>query len=569
MLLCAISGLARASESFQQLLERTDEIRSADAQAFLANLEQLDARLAEATPLQQQHLRFLHSYRRALKGESAAVIAELKSLQAETSDLNLKFRAGLFIVNNHAITREFTEGLIELDKALVLLPQINDRDLRQVGQLTASILYNQAGQYSLARDFAELILAAPGKGRTRCMAGVSRLEALYHLDALPQDDATFDAQIDQCLAEKERLVTSYARSYLARKWASQGQRPRAIALLEQYLGEAESSGYARLIGDFHSLLAEYHFAEGHVEKAESHARLAIEKSRGITFSLPLVVANKTLYEIAAQRGDTAAALAHYRDYAQADKAYLDAVKARELAVQMARHETIQKEQTIELLNKQNEVLQLGEQVARQAAFNSKLLMAFLGLLLASITYWAYRTQRTQIALRRLAETDALTGVSSRHAFTRDAQAALTRWQKTGSPVSLIMFDLDHFKAINDLHGHAIGDLALQNVTRAAHRLKQPPNLLGRLGGEEFAYLLIATEPEAARALAEQCRHAIEAIGFTAAGQFFTVTASFGLSSTRESGYDLQTLLSQADHAAYSSKHAGRNRVTAFAGAVVG
>ncbi len=554
---------AHADPAFQALLDSADAIRSADAPRFLAELERLDGMLAQATPLQRQHLRFLHTYRLALEGDSKTAIAELRQLFEETTDPTLKFRAGLFIANNYAVTRQYSEGLLQLDKTLALLPQVANTEVRQVGRLTAAILYNQAGQYQLSKEYSEALLAESAQPRTHCMAGTSRLETLYNLGTLPDDDAVFDTQIAQCLEAKEVLAANYARGYLARKWAAQGQRRQAIELLERYLPEAESTRYSRLIGDFHSLLAEYLLAEGEVSAAEAHARRAIDESTGIQFSLPLVVAYKTLFEIAQARGDLKAALDHYRHYAEADKAYLDTIKARELAVQMVGHETAQKVQTIALLGKQNEVLQLGEQVARQAAVNSKLLLAFLALLLASITYWAYRTKRTQMALRRLAETDALTGVSNRHHFTREAQAAIERCAKLRMPVSMIMFDLDHFKSINDRFGHATGDFVLQQIARAVQVLGAPGHIFGRLGGEEFAFALPGVDLNAAIELAERCRVAIADVDCRKSGSLFTVSASFGVSSTWTAGYDLRALLSQGDQASYKAKHAGRNQVCVY------
>jgi len=554
---------ANADPAFQALLESTDAIRSADATRFLAELDRLDSMVAQATPLQRQHLRFLHTYKLALAGDSKGAIAELTELIEETTDPTLDFRSGLFIANNYAVTRQYSEGLLQLDKTLALLPQVQDPEVRQMGRLTAAIIYSQAGQYQLAKEYAEGLLAETAKPRTHCMAGTTRLEALYNLGTLPDDDAVFDRQIEQCLTAKEVLAANYARGYLARKWAGQGQRDRAIKLLERYLPDAQATRYSRLIADFHSLLAEYSLAEGDSLTAQSHAQSAIEQSAGTAFSLPLVVAHHTLYEIALAKGDTARALEQYRHYAEADKAYIDVVKARELAVQMVSHETAQKVQTIALLGKQNEVLQLGEQVARQAAVNSKLLLAFLGLLLASISYWAYRTKRTQVALRRLAETDALTGVSNRHHFTREAQSAIDRCAKLRVPVSVIMFDLDHFKSINDRFGHATGDFVLQQIALTVHRMGAPSDFFGRLGGEEFAFLLPGVDIDAAMDMAERCRIAIADLDCRKSGSIFPVSASFGVSSSWTAGYDFRALMSQGDQASYRAKDLGRNRVCIY------
>ena len=126
-----------------------------------------------------------------------------------------------------------------------------------------------------------------------------------------------------------------------------------------------------------------------------------------------------------------------------------------------REETLQKTQQIELLHGQNQVLHLQQRVDKQAGQNTQLLVVLLTFLVAAIAYWAYKVKRVQVSLRRFAETDALTGISNRHHFTQQVGQALAQSARAGEPCALIMFDLDHFKGINDSYGHVTGDWVLQ------------------------------------------------------------------------------------------------------------
>ncbi|HST44982.1 MAG TPA: GGDEF domain-containing protein, partial [Luteimonas sp.] len=195
--------------------------------------------------------------------------------------------------------------------------------------------------------------------------------------------------------------------------------------------------------------------------------------------------------------------------------------------------------------------------------NSRLMIVLLLMLVAMIATWAYKTKRMQVSLRQMAETDALTGICNRHHFTQRAEAALAAALRDREEVALVMFDLDHFKAINDRYGHAVGDWVLRAVAATCRPLCRGVDCFGRIGGEEFAILMIGCDERVARRLADDCRVRLAGLDTRESGQSFQVTASFGISTTRESGHDLARLLSHADKVLYSAKHAGRNQVAVY------
>lgn len=157
------------------------------------------------------------------------------------------------------------------------------------------------------------------------------------------------------------------------------------------------------------------------------------------------------------------------------------------------------------------------------------------------------------ALRHLAETDALTGLPNRRHFLRLAEEALARAREEGRRVSLIMFDLDYFKDINDTHGHQAGDLVLCAVARCLERCLAAGDGAGRLGGEEFGLLLPGCDPAGAIDRAEGLRRALADL----APGGHAITASFGVAAGDR---DVDALLALADECLYAAKRAGRNRV---------
>jgi diguanylate cyclase (GGDEF)-like protein len=559
-LLC-FAAPAGAAEDYQSLLDSADELRSSEPGRFQSLLGELNARVQEATPAQRQQLRYLKAYELGYTGRFDLAAEAAIELMNEVDDPRLRLRAGALIVNSYAIARNFPEGLRYLDQTLLLIDRVPDTELRSHAWFAAASLYTQLGQHELSRHYAERVLEASTVPRTRCFAGLQRLEAMLHLGELAENDAETRALVDLCDAQREVLVANLGRTLLARQWARKGEHGAAIAMLEPRLLEIESTRYPRLVGDALSVLAELNLALGQHAQAEAYAQQAVRQSHDIAFSLPLVNAHRVLYEVALARGDSAAALGHYRRYAEADKAYLDSIKAREQAYLTIKHETAQKNQTIELLNNQNRVLQLEQQVSAKSTQATQLLVALLCVLLASIAYWAVKIKRMQVSFRRLAETDALTGISNRLHFSRQAEQALDYCRRNREDAVLVMFDLDEFKAINDQHGHAMGDWVLQQVSAACGRVGRKHDLFGRLGGEEFAFLMVGADAKAGTQLAQQCRENITAIDTSNTGARFRVTASFGVAATSDASYDFQALLARADEAMYRSKRDGRDRVT--------
>lgn len=563
--LCLVPLLGSASTQVEALLQQAESVRSSDPKQFERLLLQLNVDRHQATPRQQEQLDFLNAYAEGFAGNYEAAIKDAKRLLETSADVEMQFRAGALMVNCYTLLRQFAEGLRQLEQTMSLIDKVKNPELRQNGLGVASFIYNQIGQYKLGLQYTGRILADSPPARTRCLAEQSKLEALQNLDALPVDDASLTRVIGQCVERGETAAANYVRSTLARKWAAQGQRGKAIALLQDHLAEVEATRFPPLIGQVRSQLAEMLLANGEHVGAETHAQAAIALRASLINSPPLVMAYKTRYEIALSRGDMVAALEHYRHFAEADKAYLNDVKARELAYQIVRHETLQKTQQIELLNRQNQVLQLQQDVDRKTAQNTRLLIALLLVSLALIGYWAYRVKRRQISLHRLAETDALTGVNNRHHFTQQSERALAACAQAGEHAALVMFDLDHFKAINDSYGHVTGDWVLVRIAETCQSFCRRIDHLGRLGGEEFAILMHGVDLHAATRLAEDCRVRIASIDTRDSGHAFAITASFGVSATTLSGHDLARLLAHADLSLYRAKRQGRNRVCAFNG----
>lgn len=163
-------------------------------------------------------------------------------------------------------------------------------------------------------------------------------------------------------------------------------------------------------------------------------------------------------------------------------------------------------------------------------------------------------------LERLASTDPLTGANNRRQFM--ARAA-EEWERSGrydTPLSLLMIDIDRFKSINDTHGHAVGDAVLKAMVAEALAVLRTTDLLGRLGGEEFAILLPQTPPAAAAHTAERLRHALSRVATPTDGGPLHFTVSIGLAARAGESDSVEDCLKRADGALYRAKTEGRDRV---------
>jgi diguanylate cyclase (GGDEF)-like protein len=166
-------------------------------------------------------------------------------------------------------------------------------------------------------------------------------------------------------------------------------------------------------------------------------------------------------------------------------------------------------------------------------------------------------------LERLATTDAMTGLYNRGHFLSLAKAEWSRFQRYCRPLSVLMIDIDHFKAVNDRYGHAVGDEALISVANACRKGKRDPDIVGRLGGEEFAILLPETDLSQARIVADRLAKNVAGHGLTAHRVHFNVTVSIGFATASLSMPGFEALLNAADQALYQAKANGRNCTVAW------
>ena len=209
-------------------------------------------------------------------------------------------------------------------------------------------------------------------------------------------------------------------------------------------------------------------------------------------------------------------------------------------------------------------VQIADATPRDAAINTNIFLSAM-CAVTGLFAWVNEARNRQmfaleIELERLATVDPLTGAFNRRHFTHCAEVEISRSTRHDHALALLVLDIDHFKGINDTHGHHTGDIALCEFAETCRRTLRRTDTLGRMGGEEFAVLLPETDIAATRLIAERLREHVENIELPAERGAVTFTVSVGVAVLRGNADKLSDLLQRADAALYEAKRRGRNQV---------
>ncbi len=205
------------------------------------------------------------------------------------------------------------------------------------------------------------------------------------------------------------------------------------------------------------------------------------------------------------------------------------------------------------------VIDIGEISLGIAVTGCWLLTPFLALAMLVPVVLVQRSL-THAQLRAAARLDAKTGLLNAKAWQEEAEREIVRAHRQNQPVAVVIADIDHFKRVNDAHGHLAGDVALAAAVTALLSGIRVYDQLGRFGGEEFTAVLPGAGPDEACAVAERLRRAVAAVPVLLGDTAVALSVSVGVAVLGEHGHDLTDLLAAADHALYQAKQTGRNRI---------
>ncbi len=455
---------------------------------------------------------------------------------------------------------DYASGLVDLRRARNLYEQL---DLPQQAATTLNgiaIVYNRMGDFAQAREYFQHTLdaqLAAGQLREQAVTWHNLGRTSENLGAWDDARKAFESSLALCREIHYQRGEAHALRGLASVRNALGDASGAMALLAQAEALQQQVPDARLRAQ---ILLQRGIAL-RLFKRHSDSLAALDESLAIFRSADsqheMVDTYRELSLTQAELGDWRAAYERHRDF----KASSDRLLQRQLDQRFA---SLKVAFDSEAKEKENRLLQRERDAVETALASARALSSLLvqvAVLAASLTlilgFMAWRMRRSTARMHLLAMTDELTGLPNRRAVLARLRALL---DGPGAPTCALMIaDLDHFKPINDRHGHAVGDEVLRAVGSVLTEAVREPVFVGRLGGEEFLVVLPQTDLESARQAAERLREQISAIDTS---RWFTdhgLAVSLGVTVSHP-GDTEGSMLHRADTALYEAKHSGRNRV---------
>lgn len=523
-------------------------------------MAQLHRESASLSPRDKWYLRFLEGWDINFAGRYPEAEIVLRDVLEHSEDETLQTRATALLMNNLSLQGKYAESYALATRSAETLPGITDPLARFVLLANLSEMLTFAGQPELGLQYADMMVSSTPPGESPCQGMVERVSALEASRTLTSRSPELLKTIDICTTAGQPVFADTASLILADRLIQEDKPAEAMAVIEHITPIIEKTQYFPHLMSVGAQRAQIYQQMGNDVDALKSALAVIALSHPGDVDESLRTSYKLLYTIEKARGHYASALDYYERYVIQDQGYLRDANVRNVAYEAARQHFLAEKLETEGLSKENRILRLQQDLDGKAVETSRLYIVMLVLALLSIVFWMVRIKRSQLRFKWLSACDGLTGIFHHQHFMTEAERSLRMLERRRGHGCLVSFDLDHFKQVNDTHGHAVGDAVLKHAVAITKAHLRRADIFGRLGGEEFGILLVDAPCLQGMVIAEQLRAAFEASPLIMDGLVVPFSASMGLASTETLGYELSPLCRAADAALYEAKRAGRNRV---------
>jgi diguanylate cyclase (GGDEF)-like protein len=561
--LWSVSSLAAAitAEQFSQRLADANRLNlSAPWPESQAVLDELRPHLELADHDQIVQFMMIESRNQAIDGRLHESLATVEELLTHDLDPAQRLSAHARAANVGYVAREFETTFRHLNAALGLLedPALEPHAVNLYS--VAAYIYVLLGEHDDAVNFGQKAVDIAHRTRPpreRCAAH-QRLGFVYkRMGDVEAAEAQYRAGLDDCGESEDTLVTGTVEYGYGDLLQSIGRYEEASALLERAVATMEDQGYRSGLALARLYSARLALKRDDRERAESLLNAALPDLVQDGNSEYVAEVHRELANIAVQENRQADVIDHLFDSMAAREIYLQNVHDRRTAFLQVQFAVAETERELNQLREQQRIVEL-EQQSRDQQAQLRWIVGFATVVLVLIlVIMLIRAVRDRRRYRRLSQRDALTALSNHTRFFELAETTLALARDKRRPFTLILADIDHFKAVNDRYGHPVGDRVLRHVGERLRDGLGKVGILGRVGGEEFGMALPGLSPEDAIGRIEQLRR--DLIGIKADGVGIPVTMSFGIASAR-ADESLADLRARADQRLYRAKHGGRDRI---------
>ncbi|GIU09638.1 GGDEF domain-containing protein [Shewanella sp. MBTL60-112-B2] len=552
-------------KSFDETLNELDKASSSSQLEAEVIIESLLTSWAELSNEQQARLKIYIAIRKIYGGDyqaSIQLLREAERLKPSTEILNKIYQ---YLSTSYIGLKDYPAALDLMTENLERIDKITDIDIKVGSYVRLANLALELDAYQDLREYAlqAMRLSLDHDNRQHCFALLYVAVADLKQQQYQSAESGFQRSQTFCEANQLPLIGLMSQKGLGLITIKNENYQSAKDLLEPVLIGYQKFNFQSEINHVHALLTQVYFGLADYLRAEEFANKVMVLSDESSHIEYKAIAAKVLSQRYFESKQYKLAYDYLKSHQQYSNLILDDTKAKANAYLMAKFKHQEQAREITLLNQERQLVETQKELDQSARTNNVMIMTMLAGSVIFLSLFLLYSHRQKLRYRRLALTDRLTSVYNRGAGQDFAENEFIQVSMRKADYSVIVFDLDLFKNINDSFGHATGDWTLKHVVSVIRPLIRDSDIFTRMGGEEFALFLPYSSEQTAVKIAERCKLAIAAIDTKYSGHVFHITASFGVSCSTREDLSLDPLLKRADIALYASKHSGRNRVTLY------
>ena len=553
------------TQTIAQLLEATAAALRKSPQESNQLLSVLERQKDKFTKQEETKFYLLKSSSLGLQGRNLDRITLVNSYLNKVTDPDIRSMFLYQLSTAYTELNQYENALKVMNEGISLLAKLSDVNAKISTLQSAVSMLISLHAYDEAYAYTERMLELKGVNddlSVQCYGLANQVEIhfLRGEHALAKQKIT--PALNVCDSNGRSFISYIIKSLYAIDLVGQGEYEKGVTSIIPLLGnDTNATKVSETTVQLQEALGRGYLHLGKLAEAEKVTAQALQNATNAKYDKALEMSNETMSKIKQAQGQFSTALEFANAAMGLKDKLLDDQLQKNIAYQRAQFDMQDKANQLTLLEQKNKLLSFERQLEKK---NNEVLLLLVGLaaiLLLASGVWLWRVIQQKNLFKRHAQTDGLTQISNRSHFMT---VSTTTVAERTAPVSMILFDMDFFKRINDNFGHPTGDWVLRNVCLAVKEVLRAGDTFGRLGGEEFAICMPSADTQVAVQLAERCRLAIAAIDTEPSGFRFPLTASFGIATIDTNGIaSFEALMECADKALYKSKSEGRNCVSVF------